>query len=177
MIGDALRKQGMNKLKADEDLADLEHEQTLLSDPTRTSLDVRFPMLVVEGEGYATGANGFGAENQAAMARSCMINLLRQLTDLQKETSPDAQPEGMGPFAFSFCTQGPWLGFWVHHTVEEESITEYHMNLLMACHTSFVAEVQRLLLLVEQVMSWYGNEFLDGVADQLVDLSRRPLTG
>lgn len=175
-VASALRKCGLSKYKADGLLEFLQREDKLCSDPTQDFLNVRFPILVVEGKAYATGKTVFEAENQAAVSGSCMINVQRQLIDLFKFVFPSCErtmsPEGgKTPLAFSICTQGPIMEFWVYYSVVEEGICMHYMNLLKQCHGSLADGLEDFLILLECLMSWYKTDFLREVADMLFDLA------
>lgn len=151
-VASALIKRGLSKYKADNLLKFLQREDKLCSDPTQNFLNVRFPILVIEGKAYATGKTVFEAENQAAVSGSCMINLQRQLSGLFKAVFPSSEriinPEGgKTPLAFSICTQGPIIEFWVADGLED------------------------FFILLECLISWYKTDFLEEIADELFDLA------
>lgn len=107
---------------------------------------------MIEGKAYATGKTVFEAENQAAVSGSCMINLQRQLSGLFKAVFPSSEriinPEGgKTPLAFSICTQGPIIEFWVADGLED------------------------FFILLECLISWYKTDFLEEIADELFDLA------
>lgn len=114
-ISNALVMRGFSKIKADDFLEVLQREQKLCSDPTQNFLNVRFPILVIEGKAYATGKTVFEAQNQAAVSGCCMVNLQQQLTDLFEGVFSNPGG-GKTPLAFSICTEGPHIEFWVHYT-------------------------------------------------------------
>ena len=175
-VASALVKRGLSNYKADDFLKFLQREGKLCSDPTQDFLNVRFPILVIEGKAYATGKTVFEAENQAAVSGSCMINLQRQFLSLfdgvfqnfKRSVNPAG---GKTPLAFSICTQGPIIEFWVHYFVLEEDICMHYMNLMKLCHGSLTDGLEDFLMLLERVIGWYKNDFLKGVADQLFDLA------
>lgn len=111
-VADALMNRGLSKHEAENFLKLLQREHKLCSDATQNFLNVRFPILVIEGKAYATGKTIFEAENQAAVSGSCMVNLQRQLTDLFTTVfpNPESRPDSEGkktPLAFPICTWGP----------------------------------------------------------------------
>ncbi|KAI4261468.1 MAG: hypothetical protein L6R42_003331, partial [Xanthoria sp. 1 TBL-2021] len=63
-ITDALMERGLSKLQASGFLAALQRERKLCSDPTQHFLDIRFPILVIEGKAYTTGKTLFEAETK-----------------------------------------------------------------------------------------------------------------
>ncbi len=108
-LAHALSERGLKTSQADENLRGLQREHILYSDPTENFMNVRFPILVVEGKAYATGKTVFEAENQAAVAGSCMVNLLQQLTEVHDRCVPDSPHTKKAPLAFSLSTWGPLL--------------------------------------------------------------------
>ena len=172
-VADALIERGLSELKADIFLKFLQREGRLCSDPTLDYLDVRFPILVIEGKAYAIGKTVFEAENQAAVSGSYMINLQKELIGLFQGVFPSSiNPEGgKTPLAFSICTQGPIIEFWVHYCVVEEDICKHHMTLLKLCYGSLADGLEDFLMLLESLMSWYKTDFLKEVADELFDLA------
>lgn len=175
-VASALIKRGLSKYKADNLLKFLQREDKLCSDPTQNFLNVRFPILVIEGKAYATGKTVFEAENQAAVSGSCMTNLQRQLSGLFKAVFPSSErtinPEGgKTPLAFSICTQGPIIEFWVHYFVLEEDMCMHHMNLLKLCYGSLADGLEDFFILLERLISWYKTDFLEEIADELFDLA------
>ncbi|KIW93330.1 uncharacterized protein Z519_05935 [Cladophialophora bantiana CBS 173.52] len=153
-IHNSLWNRGASKSKASDFLEASQDDHILLSDPIQSDLKVRFPILLLEGQGFAAGTNIYTAENQTAVAGSCMVNLLQRLTDPYNEIVPKGEPKKIGPLAFSVCTQGTLIEFYVHYSVEEENITHYHMKLLMVVHASFPNGVRKFLLMVEKFFSW-----------------------
>ncbi|KAL9010511.1 MAG: hypothetical protein Q9173_004564, partial [Seirophora scorigena] len=152
-IANALRKRGLTQSRADDLLDALQLQGKVFSNPTQHFLDIRFPVLVIEGKAYTTGRTLFEAENQAAVSGSSMLILQQQLMDLcntipptsEDHHSPIAYPV-LPPLAFSVCTQGPILELWVHHVVSMEDVTKYHMNLLTSCHGSLCEDLERFIL-------------------------------
>ena len=169
-ITGALMKRGLSRFKADDFPRFLQQQQRLFSDPTMDYLDVRFPIQTFEGKAYATGRPVFEAENQAAVSGACMVNLQQQLTDLYESVFPDSK-ESQTPFAFSVCTEGPVIQFWVHYFLIEEGIRMHYMNLLSICNGSLYDTLEVLLVKWEQLMGWYGDDFLKEIADRLYDLA------
>ena len=175
-VASALVKRGLSKYKADDLLKYLQREGKLCSDPTQNFLQVRFPILVIEGKAYATGKTVFEAENQAAVSGSCMVNLQKQLSGLLKDVFPNSERSinsegGKTPLAFSICTQGPIIEFWVHHSVLEEDICMHYMNLLKICYGSLADGLEDFFMTLECLMSWYKDDFLKEVVDGLFDLA------
>ncbi|KAL8917752.1 MAG: hypothetical protein Q9172_005701 [Xanthocarpia lactea] len=170
-ITDALMGRGLSELQTSGFLAALQREQMLCSDPTQHFLDVRFPILVIEGKAYATGKTLFEAENQAAVSGSSMLNVQRQLASLTDGivdlSHTDESTNRKSPLAFSLCTQGPVLELWVHHVVLKGNTTRYHMNLMAACHASLCDDLETFLLKLDRLLTWYKHDYLKEVVDQL----------
>lgn len=170
-IVDALIIEGLDKSKADDFLIALQREQKLYSDPTQNFLNVRFPVLVIEGKAYATGKTVFEAQNQSAVSGSSMINLQQQLLDLFKGVFPRTR-RVKRPLAFSICTEGPHIEFWVHYDSSDSNVRKHYMNILRTCYGSLPGSVEDFLMDVERLMMWARGDFLDGVAHQLFRLAK-----
>ena len=177
-ISNALMKRGLSKFKADDFLKVLQRERKLCSDPTQNFLNVRFPILVIEGKAYATGKTIFEAQNQAAVSGGCMVNLRQQLTDLfQGVFSSNLDDDEKIPLAFSICTQGPQIEFWVHYTLLEDNVRSHYMNIFRTCYGSLQGGLEDFLLDVDRLMRWTKDEFLKDVADQLYKLAKHAARG
>ena len=105
-----------------------------------------------------------------------MINLQQQLIGLFDGIFPDSERSmnrkgRKTPLAFSICTEGPTIEFWVHYSVLEENTCIHYMNILTTCHASFDDKLADFFLLIERLRSWYKDDFLKEVADQLFDLA------
>ena len=165
-IVDALVALGLDKVEASEILETLQEQQLLCSDPVQQALNIRFSHMVVEGKSYSTGRPVFEAQNQAAVAGSCMTNLQHMLTDLTERASPGSH-HSKAPLAFSICTEGPHMELWVHYTTLTKGVRIYNMNILKTCHASLEEGVVEFLVMVDLVMSWASTDFLNEIAEQL----------
>ncbi|KAL8995924.1 MAG: hypothetical protein Q9169_004460 [Polycauliona sp. 2 TL-2023] len=167
-VTNALHARGLSKFKAHNFLEALQLKSKLYSNPAQQSLEVRFPILVVEGKAYATGKTLFEAENQAAVSGSSMLILQQQLEVLHDTVVLGSSVERKkSPLAFSVCTQGPNLELWAHYIVTEESTTTYHMNIVASCHACLSGELERFLTKTDCMIQWYKSEYLAEVVDQL----------
>ena len=169
-IVDALMERGLSNFKADDFLKFLQSEQKLCLDPTQNFLDVRFPVLVIEGKAYATGKTIFEAQNQAAVSGGCMVNLQQQLTDVSHKVFSRFK-ERKTPLAFSICTEGPQIELWVHYALSEDNVRSHYMNIFRTCHGSLQCGLEEFLVNVERLMEWTKSEMLDEIADQLYALA------
>ena len=169
-VSNVLTKRGLSKFKADDFLKVLQRERKLCSDPTQNFLNVRFPILVIEGKAYATGKTVFEAQNQAAVSGGCMVNLRQQLTDLFEGVFPTLGG-GKTHLAFSICTEGPQIELWVHYTLSEDNVRSHYMNIFRTCYGSLQGGLEDFLMDVERLMRWTKDEFLKEVADQLYKLA------
>ena len=169
-VSSALMQRGLSEFKADDFLKFLQRERKLCSDPTQNFLNVRFPVLVIEGKAYATGKTAFEAQNQAAVSGSCMVNLQQQLTDLFEGVF-STLGGGMTHLAFSICTEGPQIEFWVHYTLTEDNVRSHYMNIFRTCYGSLQGGLEDFLMDVERLMRWTKDEFLKEVADRLYKLA------
>ncbi|KAL9025928.1 MAG: hypothetical protein Q9196_005327, partial [Gyalolechia fulgens] len=170
-ITNALIGLGLSKLKDDDLLRVLQLQEKLFSDPTIDYLNVRFPIQVVEGKAYATGKPMFEAENQAVVSGACMVNLQQQLIDLHEIIFPDAE-QSRTPFAFSVCTEGPVIQYWVNYCSVEEGIRMHYMNPLCICNGALHDTLEVLLMKWEKLMGWYGDVFLTDVSKKLHRIAR-----
>ncbi|KAL8932835.1 MAG: hypothetical protein Q9216_006650 [Gyalolechia sp. 2 TL-2023] len=175
-ISNALMKRGLSKFKADDFLKVLQRERKLCSDPTQNFLNVRFPILVIEGKAYATGKTVFEAQNQAAVSGGCMVNLRQQLTDLFEGVFPNLRGRKTH-LAFSICTEGPQIEFWVHYALSEDKVRSHYMNIFRTCYGSLQGGLEDFLMDLERLMRWTKDEFLKEVADQLCKLANHAVRG
>ncbi|MCJ1470383.1 hypothetical protein MMC07_009028, partial [Pseudocyphellaria aurata] len=165
-ISNALIKRGLSKFKADDFLQGLQRERKLYSNLTQNFLNVRFPILVIEGKAYATGKTVFEAQNQASVSGGCMVNLRQQLTDLFEGVFLNLRGRKTH-LAFSICTEGPQIEFWVHYALSEDNVRSHYMNIFRMCYRSLQGGLEDFLMDVERLMRWTKDEFLKEVADQL----------
>ncbi|KAL8727622.1 MAG: hypothetical protein Q9166_005930 [cf. Caloplaca sp. 2 TL-2023] len=175
-ISNALMKRGLSKFKADDFLKVLQRERKLCSDPTQNFLNVRFPILVIEGKAYATGKTVFEAQNQAAVSGGCMVNLRQQLTDLFEGVLSNLGPRKTH-LAFSICTEGPQIEFWVHYASSEDNVRSHYMNIFRTCYGSLQGRLEDFLMDVERLMRWTKDELMKEVADQLCKLANHAARG
>ena len=169
-ICNALMKHGLSELKADDFLRFLQRDRKLCSDPTQSLGDLRFPILVIEGKAYTTGKTVFEAQNQAAVSGACMVNLRQQLNDLFEAvfSVPESRKTHL---AFSICTEGPQIEFWVHYARLQDNVRSHYMNILRTCYGSLQDGLEAFLMDVERLMGWAKDEYLEEVADQLRELA------
>ncbi|KAL8787506.1 MAG: hypothetical protein Q9213_002164 [Squamulea squamosa] len=172
VIAKALLDRGLSQATSDDFVEALQLDKRLYSNPTQHFLELRFPILVIEGKAYTTGKTLFEAENQAAVSGSSMLNLQRQLASLHDSAKPTSQ-ERESPLAFSVCTQGPILELWVHHLETTDNITKYHMNIMATCHGSLADELERFILKMDCLITWYKHDYLEEIADQLFAIASR----
>ncbi|MCJ1258921.1 hypothetical protein MMC24_006755 [Lignoscripta atroalba] len=175
-ISNALMERGLSRVKADDFLKVLQRERKLCSDPTQNFLNVRFPILVIEGKAYATGKTVFEAQNQAAVSGACMVNLRQQLTDLFEGAFSNPRG-GKTHLAFSICTEGPQIEFWVHYALSEDNVRSHYMNIFRTCYGSLQGGLEDFLMDVERLMEWTKDEVLKEVADQLFKLANYAARG
>ena len=175
-ISNALIKRGLSKFKADDFLKVLQRERKLCSDPTQNFLNVRFPILAIEGKAYATGKTVFEAQNQAAVSGGCMVNLRQQLSDLFEGVFPNLGGRKTH-LAFSICTEGPQIEFWVHYALSEDNVRSHYMNIFRTCYGSLQGGLEDFLMDVERLMRWTKDEFLKEVADRLCKLANHAARG
>ena len=157
-ITNALIKRGLSNFKADDFLKGLQRERKLRSDPTKNFLNVRFPILVIEGKAYATGKTVFEAQNQAAVSGSCMVNLRQQLLDLFEGVFSNIRGRKTH-LAFSICTEGPQIEFWAHYALTEDNVRSYYMNIFRTCYGSLQGGIEDFLMDVERLMDGLRMNF------------------
>ena len=170
-ICNALIKRGLSEFKADDFLKGLQRARKLCSDPTQNFLNVRFPIIVIEGKAYATGKTAFEAQNQAVVSGGCMVNLRQQLIDLFESVFPNLKG-GKAPLAFSICTEGPQIEFWVHYTLLEDNVRSHYMNIFRTCYGSLHGGLEGFLMDIERLMGWAEDEYLEEFADQLYKFAK-----
>ena len=170
-ITNALVKRGLSEYKATSLLEELQHEQILCSDPTQHSLNIRFPLLVIEGKAYATGKTAFEAQNQAAIPGSSMVNLQQRFINLSTSIFPNVPRKKSTPLAFSICSEGPQIEFWVHYAVLRDNVRCHYMNIFRTCYGSLQGGLEDFLVDMERLMRWTKETFLEEVADQLLKLA------
>jgi hypothetical protein len=166
-IVEALAARGLDEVDASDFLEDLQQQQILCSDPAQGAPPIRFPIMVVEGNAYATGKPVFEAQNQAAVSGSCMTKLQHELADLTKSASHGSY-DSKAPLAFSVCTEEPHIELWVHYTTSQKNVRMYNMNILKTCHASLPEGVTEFLMVVDSMMSWASVDFVNDIAEQLV---------
>lgn len=171
VLVETLKAPDLSELEASDFLKFLEDEQVLCSNATLPEHGIRFPSMVVEGKSYSTGTNIFEAQNQAAVAGSCMTNLQHKLAELTECASPGSN-QSKEPLAFSICTQGPYMELWGHYTTLVDGVRMYNMKLLKICHASLPGTVTEFFMAVDGVMSWASSDLLDDIAKQLALLWR-----
>lgn len=171
IVADRLTEFGLGPLDATEFVEDLQFTKQLLSCPTQSALDLRFPALVLEGKSYVTGKTLYEAQNQAAVSGSCMLNLQHQLADLTQRVAPGPH-QTKDPLAFSICTEGPIMELWVHYTTVMEGVRRYNMCLVESCHASRRKTVREFFVALDGAMKWAGTELLNDVALQVSALWR-----
>lgn len=157
---------GVDVMAADDFLKSLQDQQELCSDPSREALNIRFPVLVVEGKSYSAGKFVFEAQNQAAVSGSCMMKMQHQLADLSDLFAPRSHDK-KEPLAFSICTQGPYMELWAHYTTSVSGLRKYNMNLVQVCNALILDGVLDFLVIVDRVLAWACSDFVDNVAKQL----------
>ena len=105
-----------------------------------------------------------------------MINLQQQFADLIRFNLPET-PSTKTPLAFSICTEGPSIEFWVHYALSEDKTRHYYMNIFRTCYGSLQGGLEDILLDMERLMGWLKEEFLEGVVDRLHKLANRAARG
>ena len=169
-ISDELMKRGLSEFKAEDFLHFLQRGRKLCSDPTQNFLNVRFPILVIEGKAYATGKTVFEAQNQAAVSGGCMVNLRQQLNDLFAGIFHNGKG-GQTLLAFSIYTEGPQIEFWVHYPLLKDNVRSHYMNIFQTYYGSLQGGLEDFLMNVDRLMTWTEDNFLKEVTDQLYKLA------
>ncbi|OAG39038.1 hypothetical protein AYO21_06758 [Fonsecaea monophora] len=171
-VAQALLDHGIDELQVDSLLSTLESEHFLYSNPVGDMALLRFPTLVIEGKAYSTGKTPFEAENQAAGAASCMINLYQQLTDVHNCYAPSSPHEKIAPLAFSITFVGPTIEVSVHYTVVKNNVTAYHMSVLDVYCATVIKHLETLVIVLEQIMRWNKEDVLPEIASQLAAIAK-----
>ena len=105
-----------------------------------------------------------------------MVNLRQQLIDLFESVFSNPKG-GKTPLAFSICTEGPQIEFWVHYILLEDNVRSHYMNIFRTCYGSLQGELEGFLIDIERLMRWTKDEFLKEVADQLYKLAKHAVRG
>ncbi|OAL34150.1 hypothetical protein AYO20_06605 [Fonsecaea nubica] len=171
-VAHALLDHRIDRLQVNSLLRRLESEHILYSNPVGDMALLRFPTLVIEGKAYSTGQSIFEAENQAAGAASCMINLYQQLTDVHNCYAPNSPREKIAPLAFSITLCGPTIEVSVHYTVVENNVTAYHMSVLGLYCATVLEHLETLVMVLEQIMRWNKEDVLPEIASQLAAIAK-----
>ena len=171
IMTNALVHRGLSEFQVDDFQEFLLHRINLSPDSTQHFLNVRFPILVIEGKAYATGKTVFEAQNQAAVSGACMVNLQHKLIDLFQSVSPNVQG-GKIPLAFSICMEGPQIEFWVHYALSENNVRRHFTNIFRTCYGSLQGGLEDFLMDVESLMRWTKDEYLKEIADQLYEVAK-----
>lgn len=170
----------------------------LISVPALRALDLVFPFVVDEGKAYLTGKQISEAENQAAGAGACALNMQLRLDDLvsrgtaepskdQSPTSSDNLPapsedqpptlpppsDDEVPLFFSICTEGPIHVLWVHWTVVEDETRKYNMRALKCVYGVLPDGLLEFFMMVDNVLRWGTGHFLESLLVRLGKLARR----
>jgi len=167
---DALMAKGFPEAKAEQILILLQIHGRLLSNPLRTDLDMRFPILTLECKAYSTGGTAFEAENQAVVSGACMVNLQQQLLDLYNSVVP--AKANNTPFAFSVSTEGSQITLWVHYAKTKDSVRKHYMKTLYSCDAALDDMLETFLQKWEQIMEWYDDKFFNNIMEYLLKVSK-----
>lgn len=99
-----------------------------------------------------------------------MINLQLMLAEFVDKVPFGSHSNNACTLAFSICTEGPLLELWVHYTTLEDDIRFYNMSLLKTCHAFLQNEVLEFFMMVNSVMDWAINDFLNDITEQLIEI-------
>ncbi|MCJ1426156.1 hypothetical protein MMC29_004058 [Sticta canariensis] len=152
----------------------------LCSEPTQSSLEIRFPFFVVEGKSYATSRAIYEAQNQAAVSGACSLKILHDLDDLVYKSDPESYSKRQ-PIMFSVCTEGPIHQLWVHYTTDEvrhnDSDRLYCMAQVKTCDVGIRNDVLGFLEAVDNVMRWGSSKHKETIAEQLKTINDKLING
>ena len=174
-LAEKLEAPGFANAEAMRFLEALEHHQALRINPLKDFISMCFPPMVVEVKSYSNRKSVYEGQNQAAVSGAYMTDLQHKLAKFTGSTGHGSR-QSKEPLAFSVCTEGPVLQFWVHYITMKDDEREYKMNILKICHASSFPPlregVQDFFEAVDGVMSWATSDFLDEIAAHL-DLVRK----
>ncbi|KAH8725165.1 hypothetical protein GQ44DRAFT_616534 [Phaeosphaeriaceae sp. PMI808] len=138
-------------------LAELQYEGQLLSEPHAPQLGLHFPFLIVEAKGLTTSGSMIGAENQAAVAGACAINILHALAGLASDPSLDNTAALEPPCViFSIATEGPNHELCFHFRTKGE----YHMTVHRIWRPTLQQDCEEFIFALARIMYW-GAEVLN----------------
>ncbi|KAF2136279.1 uncharacterized protein K452DRAFT_237777 [Aplosporella prunicola CBS 121167] len=139
----------------------------LITDPcTASPSGLRFPFLVVEAKSGGS-ASIADAENQAAVAGTCALKILRSVAGEQQQQQ-DAAADADAPFKmrmFSLTTEGPTHVLWAHYRSDS---SEWAMVWLGAYRVTNRRSAGELVAIVARILRWGAREFRDWVRASVV---------
>ncbi|EUC39646.1 hypothetical protein COCMIDRAFT_41864 [Bipolaris oryzae ATCC 44560] len=113
---------------------------SILSDPHKAAVGLRFPFLIAETKGLSLNGGLVAAQNQAAIGAACMLKILNDLENqaaLPTESTSPAEPW----LCFSVTTEGPVHELWVHFKLGEAT----HMHNIRTWRTTHAPHVWELV--------------------------------
>lgn len=137
-----------------------------MSQPTSAALQIRFPFLIIEGKAYATHQTLYQAQNQTAVSGACALNIVHDLLNLARKANPE-KSQKTEPIIFSISTEGPVHEIWVHYMKIEEGHRSYQMKILKCSHMAVFNEVSAFMDMVENIVKWGCEAYLQTVIDDL----------
>ena len=199
----ALSSQGLSKVHAQLFIEELQSRMEiqnpggLISFPSARAVDLLFPFAVDEGKAYLTGKQISEAENQAAGAGACALNMQLRLDDLVSrgttEPSKDQSPKSSDnlpapsedqpptlpppsddqvPLFFSICTEGPIHVLWVHWTEVEDETRQYNMRPLKCVYGVLPDGLLEFFVMVDNMLRWGTGHFLESLVVRLGKVQR-----
>jgi hypothetical protein len=137
----------------------------LVSDPYASQGHTRFPFLIIENKGLVSSSNLFGAQNQAAGAGACAIQMLETLA------KQDPAHETRAPrIVFSVTTEGPIHELWVHYRGSDPSrddVPTLHMSCIGAWRTTLPRHALEFVAAMAIIFRWGAQTFKTQITDVL----------
>jgi hypothetical protein len=143
----------------------LQDNNRVLSEPHQLVIGLHFPFLIIETKGLAVGSNMIGAQNQAAVAGACALNILR---DLKLASGMGASGGQSRPkqVVFSVVTEGPTVELWAHYQLDDA----YHCTLLRIWRTTKIQESLEFAQAFYMILEWGASDFRKTVVKELTTI-------
>lgn len=163
----------------------LQKDRLVLSEPHQARIGLRFPFLVVECKGSASGGNLFAAQNQAAGDGACALKILQDLQNaiIRIKSHPEYAQYNLGKMTtgqaenemilFSVTTEGPLHEIWVHFRIQGA----YHMTCRRAWRTTRLQDAMEFVEELAKIVEWGKNGFRENILSSLTQVEEAVLGG
>jgi hypothetical protein len=167
-----------NETRAHDFLRDLASGGLSLQ-PTKRDENLIASFLVLEGKGYATLGNVYGAQNQAGVSGASSLKMLLDLARSAHACRKDGNgadddeapyrvtPENT-PIVFTLCTHGYSIELWAHYATWKDEVLFFDMALVDAWVGTLDEQMERFVMTLERVIRWGIGGHLDRVVRDLL---------